>query len=70
MRFTHKEALELGNALLDAAELSQKCEKGVMITQTGSGRMIAIHGQDDCGTRYKVDPPIVEPDLSEVSIAS
>jgi len=70
MRFTHNEALELGNALLDAAELSQKWEKGVMITQTGSGRLVAIHGQDDCGTRYKVDPPIVEPDPSEVSIAS
>lgn len=70
MRFTNNEAVELGNALLDAVELSEKCNDEVNITSTRSGNLLAIHGDKDCGTRYIVDPPIIEPDLPEMSIAS
>ena len=55
MRFTNNEAVELGNALLDAVELSKKCNDEVNITSTRSGNLLAIHGDKDCGTRYTVD---------------
>ena len=70
MKFTYQEALELGNALLDGAELSNKYQSEVNLTQTKSGRLVAIHGDRDCCTMYTVDPPVSEPDLPEVSIAS
>ena len=70
MKFTHKEALELGNALLDGAELSNKYQSEVNLTQTKSGRLVAIHGDKDFYTIYTIDPPVSEPDLPKMGIAS
>ena len=70
MRFTNNEAVELGNALLDAVELSTKCKEEVNITSTKSGNLLAIHGDKDCGTRYTVDPPIEMPDTPKLKAVS
>lgn len=69
MRFTNNEAVELGNALLDAVELSKKCKDEVNITSTRSGNLLAIHGDKDCGTRYTVDPPFDETDTGGIKVA-
>jgi len=69
MRFTNNEAVELGNALLDAVELSKKCNDEVNITSTRSGNLLAIHGDKDCGTRYTVDPPFDETDTGGIKVA-
>lgn len=70
MRFTNNEAVELGNALLDAVELSKKCNDEVNITSTRSGNLLAIHGDRDCGTRYTVDPPLDEADTPKFKAVS
>ena len=62
MKFDYETAIEMGNALLDAAELAKAHNEDVTLTTTKNNKWIALIGEPDCGTRLFVEPPIPEPD--------
>ena len=70
MKITFETAEEMGNALLDAVALSREHNEEVVITSTKANKWIALIGEQDCGTRFTVEPPITKPDDVNLKIVA
>ena len=70
MKFDYETAIEMGNALLDAAELAKEHNEDVTLTTTKNNKWIALIGEPDCGTRLFVEPPVEEPDKAHLQVVA
>ncbi len=68
LKLDYETAKEFGAALLDAVDLAEKYNEEVSITVTKSNKWVAIVGDADCGTRYKVDPPPKKPKKRKLKV--
>jgi hypothetical protein len=70
MKFDYETAIEMGNALLDAAALAKEHKEDATLTTTKNNKWIAFIGEPDCGTRLFVEPPIPEPDEPNLKVVA
>jgi len=70
MKFDYETAVEMGNALLDAAELAKTHDEEATLTTTKNNKWIALIGEPDSGTRFFVEPPISEPDEPTLKVVA
>lgn len=70
MKITFETAEEMGNAFLDAVALAKEHDEEVVITSTKANNWIALIGEQDCGTRFIVEPPVSEPDEPNFKIVA
>ena len=70
MKITFETAEEMGNALLDAVALAKEHEEEVVITSTKANKWIALIGEQDCGTRFTVEPPVKQPDEPHLQVVA
>lgn len=69
MRICYETAKEMAEALLIAVELAEKYDEEVVLTVTKTNKWIALIGDEDCGTRFKIDPPAEKHEIPKLSIA-
>jgi len=61
MRFTHKEAIEFGEAMLDAAEIAQETGQSVALVRVVEC-LVAMTDPDNPYPEWEVDPPVKIPE--------
>ena len=70
MKFDYETAIEMGNALLDAAALAKSHKEDAILTTTKNNKWIAFIGEPDCGTHLFVEPPNPEPDEPHLQVVA
>jgi len=70
VKITFETAEEMGNALLDAVALAKEHDEEVVITSTKENNWISLIGEQDCGTRFIVEPPVKEPDEPHLQVVA
>lgn len=70
VKITYETAEEMGNALLDAVALAEEHKEEVVITSTKANKLIALIGEEDCGSRFVVEPPVSKPNEPNLRVVA